>query len=393
MQKASSFTVRFDRLPPVPPPPLSPLHPARLGFVPHLQPSQQLIVRIETWLLHQVCSKARLLAHTISNACCVERTNVHRTLRHTCSRTHTDQLARDAGCKDEFLDELLVLCGSVHLAASQEIFRRGDISQELVLLADGAAEVSTDGGSGDAVIALVDSGAPDRAPCVGEVAFFLRVVQPYNVRAHSRADVRVLALSREDGEGLLRKFPDQRELICGNLLRAHGLAPDGSLAGGEDADEDPYRAALRGELRAAITQRGEEAFASLVIAAQRGDLDAVRRLLSPDMIQRPDYDGRTALAHAAAEGAYRVAELLVAERADVGSMNRWGRTPLDEAAAARHGPVVQLLAHRRGATGDGSRVGALVEAASAGDTERVTRILQERRLDPNAGDYDARTGA
>ena len=87
-----------------------------------------------------------------------------------------------------------------------------------------------------------------------------------------------------------------------------------------------------------------------------------------------------------------MAELLVAERADVSTVNRWGRTPLDEAADARQGPVVQLLAHRRGATGDGSRTGALVEAASAGDSERVARIMQERRLDPNEGDYDARTG-
>ena len=311
------------------------------------------------------------------------------------------------GCKEDFLDELLVACSTVHLPTGQELLCRGDISRELVFILDGTVEV-TDGnhsgdGGGDAVVAVISSDSPDRAPCVGEVSFFLGLVQPYTVtvRSHGRGDVFLLVFGREEGDALMRKFPDQREVVRRNLLRAYGLEPDGSLsnnvaseasAAGSGIEDDVHRSILRAEMRAAMLRRGEESFASLVIATKSGDLESVRHLLSPEALQRADYDGRTVLAHAAASGAYRIAELLVVERSDVAAVNRWGQTPLDEAVDAGHPHIAQLLVHRRARTGDGGRAAALVEAASMGDVVRVERILEERLLDPNARDYDGRTG-
>ncbi|EFJ42907.1 hypothetical protein VOLCADRAFT_66387 [Volvox carteri f. nagariensis] len=56
-----------------------------------------------------------------------------------------------------------------------------------------------------------------------------------------------------------------------------------------------------------------------------------------------DYDRRTPLHVAAAEGAYSVVEWLVQEGADVNAIDRHGRTPLEEAARNDHGEVVRLL--------------------------------------------------
>ncbi|EKX35588.1 hypothetical protein GUITHDRAFT_79750, partial [Guillardia theta CCMP2712] len=46
---------------------------------------------------------------------------------------------------------------------------------------------------------------------------------------------------------------------------------------------------------------------------------------------------------AAAEGNYRVVELLLEEGADKNQKDRWGNTPLQDAVNANQGPVVQLL--------------------------------------------------
>ena len=56
-----------------------------------------------------------------------------------------------------------------------------------------------------------------------------------------------------------------------------------------------------------------------------------------------DYDRRTPLHIAAAEGALPAVEALVAAGADVGAKDRWGFTPLDEARREKRGPVVDFL--------------------------------------------------
>uniref|UniRef100_A0A9J7YVR3 glutaminase n=1 Tax=Cyprinus carpio carpio TaxID=630221 RepID=A0A9J7YVR3_CYPCA len=84
---------------------------------------------------------------------------------------------------------------------------------------------------------------------------------------------------------------------------------------------------------------------NLLFAAYTGDVSALRRfaLSSMDMEQR-DYDSRTALHVAAAEGHIEVVRfLLEACKVNPGPKDRWGNTPIDEATHFGHHEVLALL--------------------------------------------------
>ncbi|XP_035988498.1 glutaminase kidney isoform, mitochondrial isoform X3 [Fundulus heteroclitus] len=84
---------------------------------------------------------------------------------------------------------------------------------------------------------------------------------------------------------------------------------------------------------------------NLLFAAYTGDVSALRRfaLSSMDMEQR-DYDSRTALHVAAAEGHLEVVRfLLEACKVNPVPKDRWGNKPLDEAVQFGHHDVVAVL--------------------------------------------------
>ncbi|XP_068602216.1 glutaminase kidney isoform, mitochondrial isoform X1 [Brachionichthys hirsutus] len=84
---------------------------------------------------------------------------------------------------------------------------------------------------------------------------------------------------------------------------------------------------------------------NLLFAAYTGDASALRRfaLSSMDMEQR-DYDSRTALHVAAAEGHSEVVRfLLEACKVNPAPRDRWGKTPMDEAVHFGHHDVVAVL--------------------------------------------------
>jgi potassium channel len=298
-------------------------------------------------------------------------------------------------CSERFLNEMLVDFKVLYLMAGQDIVKKGDISQELIILVDGAADILNEKGESTA---MISSSSPDSFPCVGEIAFFLGIMQPSTIRARPGADLRVVSLSREHSEALFKKFPDQLEVVSANILRWHGLDLDGCpLATTQGAEEDAGRTAVREELRTSITRRREEAFANVILAIKASELDVVRRLAFGGIETMKDYDGRTLLAHAAVAGAYKVAEFLLDLRADVNDRNRWGQTPLDEALRVRQQTTVQLLMQHRGIMGSEAKTAALIEAASSGhletspDAEQLARIMRQSSVDPDVGDYDRRT--
>ncbi|CAH1772488.1 unnamed protein product [Owenia fusiformis] len=95
------------------------------------------------------------------------------------------------------------------------------------------------------------------------------------------------------------------------------------------------------------TELQAQKIVNLIFSACNGDITALRRfaLAGYDM-EQSDYDGRTALHLAAAEGHNEIVKFLI-ERCNVNPQptDRWGFTPLDDAKRFNHQYVIDTLNH------------------------------------------------
>ncbi|CAI5506668.1 unnamed protein product [Closterium sp. Naga37s-1] len=88
----------------------------------------------------------------------------------------------------------------------------------------------------------------------------------------------------------------------------------------------------------------QEAGTDLCNAVMRGDTGLLRRLLVNGVNPNAaDYDLRTPLHIASAEGFVQVARMLVEHGADVAALDRWGNSSLDEARRCGSLPLIHLL--------------------------------------------------
>ncbi len=87
----------------------------------------------------------------------------------------------------------------------------------------------------------------------------------------------------------------------------------------------------------------------LIWAASQGNFDELRRLVAQGVaLEAADYDRRTAMHLAAAEGHAAVVQYLLAHGASLNPVDRWGNSPLDEAKRHDRQACVQLLADKGG---------------------------------------------
>ena len=84
---------------------------------------------------------------------------------------------------------------------------------------------------------------------------------------------------------------------------------------------------------------------TFIWAASQGDLSEARRSLVTGVdINKGDYDLRTALHLAAAEGQFDMVKYLVSKGADVNVKDRWNNTPIVDAKTKNHQDIVDFLA-------------------------------------------------
>ncbi|KAL5129208.1 Potassium channel SKOR [Glycine soja] len=97
-------------------------------------------------------------------------------------------------------------------------------------------------------------------------------------------------------------------------------------------------------VREGASMKIENAGSFLCTAVARGDSDYLKRLLSNGMDPNlKDYDYRSPLHIAAAEGLYFMAKLLLEGGASVFTKDRWGNTPLGEARMCGNKNLIKLL--------------------------------------------------
>ncbi|KAL9316386.1 hypothetical protein ACSQ67_017387 [Phaseolus vulgaris] len=103
-------------------------------------------------------------------------------------------------------------------------------------------------------------------------------------------------------------------------------------------------------LKEGASMKIENAGSFLCTAVARGDSDYLKRLLSNGMDPNlKDYDYRSPLHIAAAEGLHFMAKLLLEAGATVFNKDRWGNTPLDEARMCGNKNLIKLLEEAKSA--------------------------------------------
>jgi ankyrin repeat protein len=102
-----------------------------------------------------------------------------------------------------------------------------------------------------------------------------------------------------------------------------------------------------------------------------------------------DYDSRTPLHLAAAEGHDKAVQYLLSKGADVNILDRWGTTPLQDAVTQGHVSVAEQLLSTGGKMS--AKLGAvnMCDGANEGDV-RYLKLLIRCGIDPDVGDYDQR---
>jgi len=99
----------------------------------------------------------------------------------------------------------------------------------------------------------------------------------------------------------------------------------------------------------------------LIWAASLGDLFAIRRLVAQGvLLDLTDYDQRTAIHLAAAEGHLDVVRYCIAHNVHVNPTDRWGNKPLDDAIRHGHDAVAEILRKHGGQSRDAGVVKAVI---------------------------------
>lgn len=141
--------------------------------------------------------------------------------------------------------------------------------------------------------------------------------------------------------------------------------------------------------------------AHLIEAAANGNLGTMKKLVSAGAsLFRGDYDKRTALHLAAAEGRAEVCEWLIKQASGdvsavqqlVNAVDSFGCTPIQGSMENGHIGIVKLLKNHGGCVQDSSKyVFMLCQNASSGDVTKLRSLVENQSLDINLADYDQRT--
>ena len=123
--------------------------------------------------------------------------------------------------------------------------------------------------------------------------------------------------------------------ICQELVNTYNFHTYDSLIKTSSKKTDP---------RMRQTSSQAQNIWTMIWAASQGDLDEIRRLeaLGVD-INEGDYDGRTPLHLAVAEGQAAAVQHFVSRGAHVDVKDRWGETPMQEAKRQKRDDIIKTL--------------------------------------------------
>ncbi|GMH51011.1 hypothetical protein TrST_g8567 [Triparma strigata] len=304
------------------------------------------------------------------------------------------------GLSPQFTNSLMTKLRQKYLMPNEVLFKIEDMSREMGFITQGSVHVYSDLDCKQLVKQVTEDS--HFGSQVGEVAFFMNMPQPFQVRASGESDVSLLTLSKADYETCINSYPESHGTIISTVLAIFGLNNVGEDIdkGSSDgmtgmmsvvADDDELFKQIKEDIRTALVKRNEEALGAMIDFASQGEVDEVKKMLAQGLdVNSGDYDSRTTLHLAAAEGNLRVVQVLLQEGADVQVTDRWGHEPLHDAITSKHESVAELLAEQGAELHYDDPAGMLCSAAAAGDVDQLNRMVTHG-ISPNSADYDGRT--
>eukprot|EP00854_Cymbomonas_tetramitiformis_P007276 gene7276-8665_t len=233
------------------------------------------------------------------------------------------------GCDEIFLHNLLLNFSDIFLMPGERYLRANDVPLHLVFLAAGVVEAA-DSGHSAIVQILLEEGAS------------------------------INALDRW-GNTPMKTALDKGFRQCVEVLRS---------AGGKVISKDPA---------------GE-----LCDAASSDNLDLMKLLIENGVDpSAADYDLRSALHLASAEGHVKAVEYLLNVGVDPNITDRWGGRPLLDALTNNQVAVIQLLQRHKATLPSEERFAKLLEFAAIGNTKGL-QALAECGVDFDQANYDGR---
>lgn len=322
------------------------------------------------------------------------------------------------GVSQRFKAKCIALAKDDAFVKGLDLTREGDLATRLCVVIQGHASVVVDG----APVAILHTGAT-----FGAESFVCGMHEPWTIVATSL--LRVVSLDDHDRRQLQADFPNDWFKVRDNLSQSIASIKHSAqslLENHEDAKDDPDDAnvhlfdlsfCLKAPPALVVDPAALASFVQLIQLVQdfirrdalkashelaalhchvasHGDEDQLRSLINmvPVTIVKADYDGRTALHLAAANGHTACVELLLRAGADANAKDRFDRTPLAEAVLNGHNDCITVLvnANARLQLSTQGIAERLCAAAHGGDLALIRRYL-DAGAPPDATDYDKRT--
>eukprot|EP00013_Stygamoeba_regulata_P003847 CAMPEP_0177631926 /NCGR_PEP_ID=MMETSP0447-20121125/2012_1 /TAXON_ID=0 /ORGANISM="Stygamoeba regulata, Strain BSH-02190019" /LENGTH=376 /DNA_ID=CAMNT_0019133447 /DNA_START=9 /DNA_END=1140 /DNA_ORIENTATION=- len=174
-------------------------------------------------------------------------------------------------------------------------------------------------------------------------------------------------------------------------ISSHSAEPQ-PVPTSENGDITPRKLTRR---RSAVEIQNIKHATLLCEAASESDIDKLQAYVDRGYkLNEGDYDKRTALHVAAAEGQLKAVDFLLKHGASAMLKDRWGATPLDDALCNKHQVCADLLVkHGAVRTVNSDLAGKVLNRASLNDIAGLEKIFIERpAMDMvNVFDYDKRT--
>jgi len=293
-------------------------------------------------------------------------------------------------CGKHFLLHLhCALNSSMHMP-HHVLIKESEPSSELQVLSEGEVFIYFQGDF------LEDRAAGE---CLTAVPFICNVGQPFDVCTGSRA-CRLISLSRSSWDEACVAYPEDVGCVKANLLTECEDKVKQFAIGSKGCEA--YTKLTRIVERHVVQQR-EATTGALCFAAGRGSIQEMSRFLGGHSANCADYDRRSPLHIAAANGELQAIELLIDKKASINIVDHFGRTPLVEACRSRQDAAAKLLFERGARLGFDAgendsetedrhvEAGELCQAASDPRQLWYLSALLKYGAVANVGDYDART--